>query len=163
RAGSVAEVVRHELPGYAIGGVSVGEDRAAMRRAVAAAAPLLPAERPRYLMGVGTPLDFFEAVSCGIDLFDSVTPTRHRRNPQAFTFARRANLRNARYERDPAPLEEDCDCPACTRVSRGYLRHLCQSGEMLAGVLLTQHNLRFFHRCMERIRAAIARGALGGL
>jgi len=126
-----------------------------MRRAVAAAAPLLPSDRPRYLMGVGTPLDLYEAVRCGVDLFDCVTPTRHGRNHQAFTWEGRLNLRNARYERDPTPLEEGCDCPACVRFSRAYLRHLCQSGEMLAGILLTQHNLRFFHRCMDELRAAI--------
>jgi len=163
RARSVEAVTRHELPGYAIGGVSVGEDRVAMRRAVAAAAPLLPAEKPRYLMGVGTPLDLFEAVRCGVDLFDCVTPTRHGRNHQAFTWEGRLNLRNARHERDPRPLEDDCDCPACKQVSRAYLRHLCQAGEMLAAVLLTQHNLRFFHRCMEAMRAAIERGQLAEL
>jgi queuine tRNA-ribosyltransferase len=163
RAASVDAVCSHDLPGYAIGGVSVGEDRAAMQRAVAAAAPLLPADRPRYLMGVGTPLDFFEAVRAGIDLFDCVTPTRHGRNHQAFTLEGRINLRNARHERDPAPLEEGCDCPACRRFSRAYLRHLCQSGEMLAGILLTQHNLRFFHRCMEELRTAIAADRLDEL
>ncbi|NOT29550.1 MAG: tRNA guanosine(34) transglycosylase Tgt [Planctomycetes bacterium] len=160
RARSVAAVTAHDLPGYAIGGVSVGEDRAAMRRAVEAAAPLLPAEKPRYLMGVGTPLDLYEAVRCGVDLFDCVTPTRHGRNHQAFTWEGRLNLRNAVHERDPRPLEEDCDCPACTRFSRAYLRHLCMAGEMLAAILLTQHNLRFFHRCMGAMRAAIERGSL---
>jgi queuine tRNA-ribosyltransferase len=163
RASSVEAVTSHDLPGYAIGGVSVGEDRAAMRRAVRAAAPLLPTQRPRYLMGVGTPLDLFDAVSNGVDLFDCVTPTRHGRNHQAFTWQGRLNLRNARHERDQRPLEEDCDCPACRRVSRAYLRHLCMCGEMLAGVLLTQHNLRFFHRCMEAMRAAILKGELAGL
>jgi queuine tRNA-ribosyltransferase len=163
RARSVEAVAGHELVGYAIGGVSVGEDRAAMRRAVDAAAPLLPPEKPRYLMGVGTPLDLYEAVRAGIDLFDCVTPTRHGRNHQAFTWNGRVNLRNARHERDPRPLEEGCDCPACRGVSRAYLRHLCQTGEMLAGVLLTQHNLRFFHRCMEAMRAAITNGTLASL
>ncbi len=163
RAQSVEAVTSHDLPGYAIGGVSVGEDRAAMRRAVEAAAPLLPADKPRYLMGVGTPLDLYEAVRVGVDLFDCVTPTRHGRNHQAFTWAGRANLRNACHERDPRPLEEDCDCPACTRFSRAYLRHLCMAGEMLAAVLLTQHNLRFFHRCMEAMRTAIRAGDLAQL
>ena len=160
RARAVEEITAHDLPGYAIGGVSVGEDRAAMRRAVEATAPLLPEEKPRYLMGVGTPLDLYEAVRCGVDLFDCVTPTRHGRNHQAFTWEGRLNLRNARHERDPAPLEASCDCPACTSFSRAYLRHLCMAGEMLAAVLLTQHNLRFFHRCMEAMRTAIARGEL---
>ncbi len=163
RARSVAAVTSHDLPGYAIGGVSVGEDRPAMRRAVEATAPLLPAGKPRYLMGVGTPLDLWEAVRAGVDLFDCVTPTRHGRNHQAFTWEGRLNLRNARHERDPRPLEPDCDCPACRSVSRAYLRHLCMTGEMLAGVLLTQHNLRFFHRCMEAMRAAIETGQLESL
>ena len=163
RARSVEAVTSHDLVGYAIGGVSVGEDRASMRRAVAAAAPLLPSEKPRYLMGVGTPLDLFEAVRSGVDLFDCVTPTRHGRNHQAFTWEGRLNLRNARHERDPRPLEADCDCPACRTVSRGYLHHLCRTGEMLSGMLLTQHNLRFFHRCMDALRDAIVEGRLDTL
>ena len=163
RARSVEAVTGHGLPGYAIGGVSVGEDRVAMRRAVEAAAPLLPADKPRYLMGVGTPLDLYEAVRCGVDLFDCVTPTRHGRNHQAFTREGRLNLRNAAHERDPRPLEEGCDCPACTRFSRAYLRHLCVAREMLAAVLLTQHNLRFFPRCMQEMRRAIEAGTLEGL
>jgi queuine tRNA-ribosyltransferase len=163
RAQSVEAVTRHALPGFAIGGVSVGEDRPAMRAAVAASAPLLPSEKPRYLMGVGTPLDLYEAVRAGVDLFDCVTPTRHGRNHQAFTFEGRLNLRNAGYERDPRPLEAECDCPACRRVSRAYLHHLCRCGEMLAGVLLTQHNLRFFHRLMDSMREAIRAGQLASL
>ncbi len=163
RAASVTAVTAHDLPGYAIGGVSLGEDRAAMQRAVRSAAPLLPEDRPRYLMGVGTPLDLLEAVESGVDLFDCVTPTRHGRNHQAFTWEGRLNLRNVRYQRDPSPLQEGCDCPTCARFSRGYLRHLCLSGEMLAGILLTLHNLRFFHRCLESIRAAIPAGTLDEL
>jgi queuine tRNA-ribosyltransferase len=155
RRQSVDAARAHDLAGYAIGGVSVGEDRAAMRTAVATAAPLLPDDRPRYLMGVGTPLDFFEAIEQGVDLFDCVTPTRHGRTHQAFTSAGRLNLRNARFARDPSPLDADCDCPCCARFSRGYLRHLCQSNEMLGAQLLTLHNLRFFHALLERIRAAI--------
>ncbi len=163
RAGAVQAVVEHDLPGYAIGGVSVGEDPLVLHRAVRATAPLLPEDRPRYLMGVGTPLDLYEAVCGGVDLFDCVTPTRHGRNHQAFTWHGRANLRNARYRLDRQPLDEGCDCPACRRFSRGYLRHLCHSGEMLGGVLLTLHNLRFFHRCLEELRAAIPRGDLAAL
>ena len=158
RARSVEAVLAHDLFGYAIGGVSVGEDRAAMLAAVDAATALLPEDRPRYLMGVGTPLDFVEAIRRGVDLFDCVTPTRHGRNHQAFTSQGRVNLRNKLWQRDPAPLDPTCDCPACPAFSRGYLRHLAQAGEMLAGVLLTLHNLRFFHRLMEDARAAIADG-----
>jgi queuine tRNA-ribosyltransferase len=160
RARSAEAVTAYDLPGYAIGGVSVGEDRAAMRTAVAGTTPLLPEDRPRYLMGVGTPLDLYDAILCGVDLFDCVTPTRHGRNHQAFTWEGRLNLRNERHRRDPAPLEANCDCPACTRHSRAYLCHLCKSGEMLAGQLLTQHNLRFFHRTLAEIRAAIGAGTL---
>jgi queuine tRNA-ribosyltransferase len=163
RRASVQAVVEHDLPGYAIGGVSVGEDREAMLAAVETAAPLLPEGRPRYLMGVGMPLDFLEAVERGVDLFDCVTPTRHGRNHQAFTWQGRINLRNQMWQQDPAPLEEDCDCPACRRLSRAYLRHLCMSNEMLAGMLLTQHNLRFFFRLMEAIRGAIRAGSLAPL
>jgi queuine tRNA-ribosyltransferase len=163
RAASVEAVTAHDLPGYAIGGVSVGEDRGAMRRAVTATAPRLPADRPRYLMGVGTPLDLLEAVEAGVDLFDCVTPTRHGRNHQVFTWNGRMNVRNATHERDPRPLEEGCDCPACSRFSRAYLRHLARSGEMLAGILLTQHNLRFFHRLMDALRSAIERDELAAL
>jgi len=163
RRASVQAVTEHDLPGYAIGGVSVGEDRTAMLAAVEAAAPFLPEARPRYLMGVGLPLDFLDAVERGIDLFDCVTPTRHGRHHQAFTWRGRINLRNQVWQRDPAPLEEDCDCPACSRFSRAYLRHLSLSGEMLAGVLLTLHNLRFFFRLMQEIRTAIRENSLAAL
>jgi queuine tRNA-ribosyltransferase len=163
RRASVESALALDLCGYAIGGVSVGERREDVRRALDAAAPLLPDERPRYLMGVGTPLDFLDAVERGIDMFDCVTPTRHGRNHQAYTSAGRLNLRNRIWRSDPEPLDPGCDCPACARFSRGYLRHLCTSGEMLAGILLSLHNLRFFHRMMEEIRAAIVAGRLPDL
>lgn len=160
RRESVGRVTDWDLPGYAIGGVSVGEHREATWRAVEASAPLLPEDRPRYLMGVGTPLDFCEAVARGIDLFDCVTPTRHGRNHQAYTSRGRINLRNRRWLRDPEPLDPDCDCPACGGFSLGYLRHLCTSGEMLGPMLLTLHNLRLFHRLLEELREAIPAGTL---
>ncbi len=163
RERSVASVLAHDLVGTAIGGVSVGEDRAAMRDAVAAAAPLLPEDRPRYLMGVGTPVDFFDAIEQGVDMFDCVTPTRHGRTHQAFTPAGRINLRNRQWAHDSRPIQEGCDCPACAGFSRGYIRHLCKSDEMLGGVLISLHNLRSFHRLFERIRAAIPRGELAAL
>jgi queuine tRNA-ribosyltransferase len=144
--------------GFAIGGVSVGEDRAAMRAAVRSSAPHLPPDRPRYLMGVGTPADFLLAISEGVDLFDCVTPTRHGRNHQAYVPGGRINLRNQVHARDPRPIDEGCDCPTCARFSRAYLRHLCTTGEMLAGVLLSLHNVRVFERLMERLRDAIERG-----
>ena len=160
RRESVESALEHDLVGYAIGGVSVGEDREQMRTAVSAAAPLLPEGKPRYLMGVGTPEDFFDAVERGCDLFDCVTPTRHGRTHQAFTSRGTVNLRNTRWREDPAPLDEGCDCPACARFSRGTLRHLCTSGEMLGAMLLTLHNLRFFHRLLERMRGAIVEDRL---
>lgn len=157
RRASVEAVCAHDLVGYAIGGVSVGETHEHMLAAIDAAAPLLPSDRPRYLMGVGTPLDFFDAIERGIDLFDCVTPTRHGRTHQAFTSTGPLNLRNARYTRDPRPLDELCDCPTCAGgYSRAYLRHLAKAGEMLGAMLLTQHNLRWFHRLMEEMREAIA-------
>lgn len=163
RAASAEEVQRHDLVGYAIGGVSVGEQAEAMELAVRAAAPRLDPGKPRYLMGVGTPRDFARAVALGVDLFDCVTPTRHGRNHQAYVPGGRINLRNQRFARDPGPIDEDCDCPVCARYSRGYLRHLCTSGEMLAGSLLSIHNLRAFQRLMERMRAAIAAGTFPAL
>jgi queuine tRNA-ribosyltransferase len=160
RRASVEAVCSHDLVGYAVGGVSVGEDREMMQAAVQASMPHLPADKPRYLMGVGTPLDFFDAIEAGTDMFDCVSPTRHGRNHQAFTSTGRVNLRNAIWKNDPSPLDPECPCPACTGFSRGTLRHLSTTGEMLAGVLLTLHNLYVFHRLMSRIRGAIADGSL---
>jgi queuine tRNA-ribosyltransferase len=158
RVRAVDAVTRHDLVGYAIGGVSVGETRDAMRIAVRAAAPRLPEDRPRYLMGVGMPLDFAEAIEEGVDLFDCVTPTRHGRTKQAFTSRGLVNIENARFARDPRPLDESCACPACARFSRGALRHFAKSDEMLGAILLTLHNLRFFHALFEEFRAAIEHG-----
>jgi len=163
RRAAVEAVCAHDLVGYAIGGVSVGETREDMRAAVEASAPLLPESKPRYLMGVGTPVDFFDAVAQGVDLFDCVTPTRHGRTHQAFTSLGQLNLRNADFARDPRTLDPECDCPCCLGFSRGYLRHLCKSNEMLGAQLLTLHNLRFFARIFERMRAAIAEGSLAQL
>jgi queuine tRNA-ribosyltransferase len=163
RRNSVEHVVAHDLVGYAIGGVSVGEDRSAMRAAVEAAAPLLPEDKPRYLMGIGLPLDFFDAIASGVDLFDCVTPTRHARTHQVFTSRGRANLRNLCWREDPRPLDPECDCVACTRFSRGVLRHLCTTGEMLGAILLTHHNLRVFFRLFDRIRDAIREDRLAEL
>ncbi|TDJ76057.1 MAG: tRNA guanosine(34) transglycosylase Tgt [Planctomycetota bacterium] len=163
RRASVDAVCAHDFAGYAVGGVSVGEDREAMLLAVGASAPLLPEDKPRYLMGIGTPIDFFDAVERGIDLFDCVTPTRHARTAQAYTSQGRMNLRNQVWRADPRPLDPDCDCPACSRFSRGFLRHLCVTGEMLGPILLTLHNLRAFHRLMAKMRTAIAEDRLSAL
>lgn len=163
RRSAVDAVAAHDLVGYAIGGVSVGETREDMRIAVGSTAPSLPLNKPRYLMGVGMPVDFFDAVAQGVDLFDCVTPTRHGRTHQAFTSLGQLNLRNADFARDTRALDPACDCPCCTGFSRGYLRHLCKSNEMLGAQLLTLHNLRYFARIFERMRAAIARGELAKL
>jgi len=160
RRASVDAVCSHDLPGYAIGGVSLGEDSQVMRTAVEAAAPYLPEDKPRYLMGVGMPADFFDAVERGIDLFDCVTPTRHARTHQAFTSAGRINMRNSGWKEDTRPLDPTCDCPTCTGYSRGVLRHLVSTQEMLGAMLLSLHNLHFFHRLLARIRAAVAEGRL---
>lgn len=163
RRRSVEAVCAHDLVGYAIGGVSVGEQEEAMELAVDVAAPLLPPNKPRYLMGVGTPRDFFRAVRSGIDLFDCVTPTRHGRNHQVYTSRGRMNVRNAKWSRDGRPLDPDCSCQVCTTFSRAYLRHLCRSGEMLAGVLLSLHNVHFFQHMMSRMRTAITDGSFNDL
>jgi len=163
RRASVDAVCAHDLVGTAIGGVSVGEDPDLIRKTVECTAPLLPEDRPRYLMGVGTPKDFFDAIACGVDLFDCVTPTRNARNHTAFTSRGRVNVRNRGFAADPGPLDPDCDCVACTDFNLGTLRHLCTTGEMLAGTLLSLHNLRFFHRSLERIREAIPEGRFEAL
>ena len=163
RRASVDAVCSHDLVGYAVGGVSVGEDREAMRIAVSASAPELPVMKPRYLMGVGTPSDFFDAIERGIDLFDCVTPTRNARNHTAFTSQGRVNLRNLGFKEDTRPLDPACDCVACTRFSRGVLRHLSKSNEMLAGTLLSIHNLHFFHSLLASMREAIKAGTFSAL
>jgi queuine tRNA-ribosyltransferase len=155
---SLSELLTIGFEGYAIGGLSVGEEKSLMYDTVEAIAPAMPSDRPRYLMGVGTPLDLVEAVARGVDLFDCVMPTRNARNGQVFTRDGKRNLRNARYTRDPDPLDSDCRCPVCLRYSRAYLRHLYQAGEMLAATLCSLHNIAFYLDTMERIRQSIALG-----
>lgn len=144
--------------GYAIGGLSVGEEKSVMWNVVGELTPLMPAERPRYLMGVGTPEDLLEAVALGVDMFDCVLPTRNGRNGQAFTSRGKLNIKNAQWAVDPRPLDETCGCSVCKRHSRAYLRHLYLSGEMLASILLTHHNLAFFLDTMRRVRQSIRSG-----
>jgi queuine tRNA-ribosyltransferase len=144
--------------GYAIGGLSVGEEKTVMWRVVTDIAPELPPNQPRYLMGVGTPEDLVEAVSRGIDMFDCVLPTRNGRTGQAFTSRGKMNVKNAQWAVDTRPLDETCDCSVCKRHSRAYLRHLHLSGELLASVLLTHHNLAFFLDTMRRVRQSIRSG-----
>ena len=144
--------------GYAIGGLSVGEEKSVMWRVVSDLAPELPTEQPRYLMGVGTPEDLVEAVAHGIDMFDCVLPTRNGRTGQAFTSRGKVNVKNAQWASDTMPLDESCGCSVCKRYSRAYLRHLHVSGEMLASILLTHHNLAFFLDTMRRVRQSIRSG-----
>jgi len=146
--------------GYAIGGLAVGEGQDAMLATLAATVPRLPAERPRYLMGVGKPDDLVAAVARGVDMFDCVLPTRSGRTAQAFTGRGTVNLRNARHADDPRPLDEHCDCPACAAYGRAYLHHLIRAGEILGAMLLTWHNLRYYQRLMTGLREAINAGTL---
>jgi queuine tRNA-ribosyltransferase len=146
--------------GYAIGGLAVGEGQETMFAALDVTVPALPAERPRYLMGVGRPADLVGAVTRGIDMFDCVMPTRAGRTAQAFTWRGELNLRNARHRDDPRPLVEGCACPACASYSRAYLHHLIRSDEILGAMLLTWHNLHFYQDIMRGLRAAIEQGTL---
>lgn len=146
-----------DFPGYAVGGLSVGEDEVDRNRILDATCPALPADKPRYLMGVGKPHDLLEAIRRGIDMFDCVMPTRNGRNALAFTDQGTVRLRNVKHQRDTRPLEEDCPCPACGH-SRGYLRHLFQAKEMLGPILVSAHNLSYYQRLMARTRAAIETG-----
>ncbi|HVG77202.1 MAG TPA: tRNA guanosine(34) transglycosylase Tgt [Patescibacteria group bacterium] len=159
RARAVAETVALGFAGYAIGGMAVGEPKPMMRDLTEAVARALPADQPRYLMGVGKPEDLVESVARGVDMFDCVLPTRNARNGQCFTPDGPLTLKQARFTRDPAPLQEDCPCYACRRFSRAYLRHLFMADELLVYRLLSLHNLHFFLGLMTALRAAIAAGA----
>jgi queuine tRNA-ribosyltransferase len=154
------ELAALAFDGYAIGGVSVGEPEAARREVVEWTAPRLPADRPRYLMGVGYPRDLRHAVACGVDLFDCVLPARNGRHGVLFTREGRLNIKNARFRDDPRPVEEGCPCPACARVSRAFLHHLVRSRDLTGGVLATLHNLRFYLDFMADLRQAIGPGTL---
>ncbi len=158
RRRSIEEIVALDFDGNALGGLAVGEDWDEMLDAVGWAAPLLPDGKPRYFMGIGDPEGILEVIARGIDMFDCVLPTRTARTGSALTAEGRLNLRNARYARDPGPLEEGCDCPACARFSRAYVRHLVNQDELLGLRLLSLHNLRFVLRLTENARAAIERG-----
>jgi queuine tRNA-ribosyltransferase len=149
------QLVHERFAGYAIGGLSVGEDARDRNRVLDVTCPALPRDHPRYLMGVGTPLDILEAVRRGVDMFDCVMPTRNGRNALAFTDSGTLRLRNLKHERDPNPLDPQCPCPACGH-SRGYLRHLFQAGEMLGPILLSAHNLTYYQRLLADAREAIA-------
>ena len=161
RAECAAALACMDFPGYALGGFSVGETAAQMLQALGPTAGLLPAAKPRYLMGVGTPTDILAAVAAGMDMFDCVLPTRNGRNAFAFTASGPLRLRNACHKRDPAPIESGCPCYACRNFSRAYVHHLFQAGEMLGPTLLSLHNVSFYARLMAEVRGAIAAGRLG--
>lgn len=169
--GALDEALRREsadaltdigFDGYAIGGLAVGEGQEAMFATLDFAAGQLPADRPRYLMGVGKPDDLVGAVERGVDMFDCVLPTRSGRNGQAFTWNGPLNLRNARFAEDVAPLDERCACPTCATYSRAYLHHLIKAGEILGAMLLTEHNLSFYQQIMHAMREAIAEQRFAG-
>lgn len=158
RRESLERTVETGFDGYAIGGLSVGEEKGVMYSVIEEIAPRMPAGSTRYLMGVGTPEDLIEAVARGIDMFDCVLPTRNGRTGQAFTSRGKLNIKNARWAVDTRPLDENCECSVCRRHTRAYLRHLYQTGEMLASILLTHHNLAFYLDTMRHVRQSIRSG-----
>jgi len=158
RAQSAAQLAELNLPGYAIGGLSVGEEPEVFKEFLHYTAPLLPDEKPKYVMGIGTPDYMLEAMEAGIDLFDCVYPTRVARNGTCFTREGMLNLKNARFKDDLQPIDPECGCATCTRYSRGYLRHLFTAREILGPMLVTHHNLQFLYTMMEEARASIAQG-----
>lgn len=158
RIENMKQIAELDLPGYAIGGLAVGESAEEMYRIIEAVEPHMPKDRPRYLMGVGTPANILEAVERGIDLFDCVMPSRNARHGHLFTSQGVINLNNQKYEKDSGPADAECDCPTCRNHSRAYLRHLIKSGEMLAHRLCVTHNLYFYNTLMEKIRAALDEG-----
>jgi queuine tRNA-ribosyltransferase len=160
RRRSVEEIVALDFDGYALGGLAIGEPRDVMFDTTAWAADLLPRDRPRYFMGIGDPVGILEVIERGIDMFDCVLPTRNARTGSALTWEGQLNLRNARFARDPRPLDENCACPACARFSRAYVRHLLSQREILGPRLLSLHNLHFVLDLVAGARAAIERGEL---
>jgi queuine tRNA-ribosyltransferase len=160
RRRSIEELAALPFDGLALGGLSVGEDRDLMLDTVAWSAPLLAVDRPRYFMGIGDPVGILEVVERGIDMFDCVLPTRLGRTGAALTWEGRLNLKNARFAKDPRPLDEECPCRACRGFTRAYLRHLVNQQELLGLILLSEHNVRFLLDLTAGARAAIERGEL---
>ena len=158
RIDNMKEIAELDLNGYAIGGLAVGEPAEVMYDIIETVEPFMPQDKPRYLMGVGTPVNILEAVYRGVDLFDCVMPSRNARHGHIFTSQGVINMNNAKYRLDERPLDEACDCPTCRKHSRAYIHHLIKSGEMLAMRLTVMHNLYFYNTLMEKIRAALAEG-----
>ncbi len=163
RAASARQITSLGFDGFATGGLSVGEPKALMLEMAALSASFLPADKPRYLMGVGTPEDLLAAIAMGYDMFDCVLPTRNARNGCAFTSAGRISIKHSRHAADSRPLDERCGCRTCASYSRSYLRHLFRAGEILAARALTEHNLYFYASLLRRAQAAIASGTYGQL
>lgn len=161
RTEHMRRIVEMDLDGYAIGGLAVGEPAEVMYHVIEQVEPLMPSDRPRYLMGVGTPVNILEGVARGVDLFDCVMPSRNARHAHVFTWQGHRNLLNQKYAADDAPLDEECDCPVCRQYSRAYIRHLFKSGEMLAMRLSVLHNLYFYNTLMEKIREHLEEGTFG--
>jgi len=153
------EIVKLNLDGYAIGGLAVGETADEMYRIIETVEPFMPVDKPRYLMGVGTPVNIIEAVYRGIDIFDCVMPSRNARHGHLFTWSGIINISNAKYELDDAPIDIECDCPTCKNFSRAYIRHLFKANEMLGMRLAVMHNLYFYNTLMEKIRDALDSGS----
>ncbi len=160
RIENMKKIAKLDLPGYAIGGLAVGEPKEDMYRIISAVEPFMPEDRPRYLMGVGTPGNIIEGAYRGVDLFDCVMPSRNARHGHLFTNKGIINLNNQKYERDSLPIDPECDCPTCRSFSRSYIRHLFKSKEMLAMRLCVMHNLHFYNTLMARIREAIENGTM---
>jgi queuine tRNA-ribosyltransferase len=158
RVAHMQAIAALDLPGYAIGGLAVGEPTPVMYEILDALEPVAPPDKPRYLMGVGTPVNIIEAVWRGVDFFDCVMPARNARHGHVFTSEGVRNLNNAKYIRDGGPIDEKCGCPVCQRYSRGYIRHLLRAGEMLGMRLAVAHNLWFYNHLMADIRAALDAG-----
>lgn len=158
RISNMEEIVKLDLDGYAIGGLAVGESVEEMYRIIDVVEPYMPVNKPRYLMGVGTPSNIIEAVARGVDMFDCVMPSRNARHATLFTWKGVMHVTNKCYETDSRPIDEECDCPVCRNFSRSYVRHLFKAGEMLGGRLAVMHNLYFYNTLMEKIRDAIDGG-----
>ena len=155
RADNMKAIAELDLPGYSIGGLAVGEEASVMYEIIETVEPFMPKDKPRYLMGVGTPLNILEGVRRGVDLFDCVMPSRNARHGHLFTSQGIINISNAKYERDDSPIDPECDCPACKNFSRAYIRHLQKAQEALGLRLAVMHNLRFYNKLMEDIRKAL--------
>ncbi len=158
RVRHIKEIIQLDLPGYALGGLAVGESAEEMYRVIEVCEPHLPKDKPRYLMGVGTPVNILEAVDRGIDFFDCVMPSRNARHGNLFTSEGLLNLNNNKYMLDPRPIDPNCDCPVCQSYTRAYIRHLFKARELLGMRLCVIHNLYFYNKLMEKIRAAIMEG-----